>query len=238
MKEEAKSMDCAQFAEIVHDLERPGTEGFALRDGALAHAETCSQCARLMTNAESLDAGLRALAAQEAGQQAPFRVGAALTQEFRRQKFASTRRRVQRQVGAIAEAAVVLLALGFSLSYRAVRPNGTTTATNDAAQKPASQVVSPVAAPTNSQQPAGTPENQADDSEYATNFVPLPYADDHTETDGGTVVRVVLSRPALASLGVPVTDPGATDEIPADLLLSEDGAPQAIRLVSRATVEQ
>jgi hypothetical protein len=37
---------------------------------------------------------------------------------------------------------------------------------------------------------------------------------------------------------VPVTDPGATDEISADLLLSEDGAPQAIRLVSAATVEQ
>ena len=56
-------MDCSQFQKIVHDLERPGTEGFALRESALAHAESCSQCAPLMTGAESLDAALRALAA-------------------------------------------------------------------------------------------------------------------------------------------------------------------------------
>lgn len=238
MKEEAEFMNCSQFKEVVHDLERPGTEGFALRDSALAHAESCSHCARLMTDAESLDGGLRTLAARDAGQQAPFRLGAALTDEFRRQKFVSTRRRIQRQVAALGAAAAVLLVLGFSLHYRATHAIGTTVVTNDAAQKSAAPMISPVATPTNSQQPAGTPENLADDSEYATNFVPLPYADDHTATDGGTVVRVVLSRPALASLGVPVTDPGATDQIPADLLLSEDGAPQAIRLVSQAAIQQ
>ena len=42
MNEEVNHMDCAQFEEIVHDLERPGTEGFVLRDSALAHAESCN----------------------------------------------------------------------------------------------------------------------------------------------------------------------------------------------------
>ena len=77
-----------------------------------------------------------------------------------------------------------------------------------------------------------------DDSEYATAFVPLPYADDPTAVDGGTVVRVILSRPALASLGLPVADMGATDQIPADLVLSEDGSPQAIRLVSQSQIDE
>ena len=78
-------MDCSQFQKIVHDLERPGTEGFALRESALAHAESCSHCAPLMTDAESLDAALARLAASKADSQASPRVGTALIEEFRRQ---------------------------------------------------------------------------------------------------------------------------------------------------------
>jgi hypothetical protein len=72
----------------------------------------------------------------------------------------------------------------------------------------------------------------ADQSEYATNFVSLPYADDPGTLEGGTVVRVTLSRDALASFGMPVADWNANERIPADIALSVDGVPQAIRLVS------
>ncbi|MFZ3201561.1 MAG: hypothetical protein WA175_10475, partial [Candidatus Acidiferrales bacterium] len=85
-------------------------------------------------------------------------------------------------------------------------------------------------------QTAEQPAASQDDSEYATAFVSLPYADDSAMADGGTVVRVVLSRSALASLGVPVADAGNTNPIPADIVVSEDGTPQAIRLVSQASV--
>src|SRR5271156_3714650 len=115
MNEEVNLMDCARFEEIVHDLDRPGTEGFALRESALAHAESCSHCARLMTDAESLDASLCELARGEASKQAPARVGNALMEEFRGQKTTTSRRRVQRQIAALGAAAAVLLALGFSL---------------------------------------------------------------------------------------------------------------------------
>jgi hypothetical protein len=238
MNDEVNFMDCAQFEEIVHDLERPGTEGFALRDSALAHAESCSQCARLMTEVESLDAALGEVARSEAGKQASPRVETSLMEEFRRQRTASSRRRVQRQIAALATAAVVLLVLGISL-YRWMSPNVVTSPVANVPSKTlSSPSISPVATATNSQQQDQESANQADDSEYATAFVPLPYADDPTAADGGTVVRVILSRPALASLGVPVTDPGATDRISADLLLSEDGAPQAIRLVSQTRVDE
>ncbi len=231
-------MDCAQFEEIVHDLERPGTEGFALRDSALEHAESCSNCARLMTDAESLDAALREIARREAGKQASPRVGTVLIEEFRRQRIASSRRRVQRQIAGLGTAAAVLLALGFSLHRRSTASPNVAPVTDVAGKTSSSPVISPVAAPTNSQAQDQASESTADDSEYATAFVPLPYADDPTAVDGGTVVRVILSRPALASLGVPVTDPGATDQIPADLLLSEDGSPQAIRLVSQSQIDE
>jgi hypothetical protein len=234
MNEEAKLMNCAKFEKIVHDLERPGTEGFSLRESALAHAESCSQCAQLMTDTESLDAALRALSGRENRQQAPARVETALIAEFRRQKTAGSRRRVQRQIAALSAAAILLLALGFSLHYWPAQKSGTGPV---AAKTPSSPVVSPIAAPAGSQQQDEASEIPAGDSESTTDFVPLPYADDQTAIDGGMVVRVVLSRPALASLGVPVTDPGATDQIPADLLLSQDGSPQAIRLVSQARLD-
>src|SRR5579862_6303432 len=98
-------MDCAQFEEIVHDIERPGTEGFALREGALAHAESCADCARLMTEVESLDAGLHAMAVAVAGWQAPGSVESALIAEFRRQKLTNARWSVRRQIVALGTAA-------------------------------------------------------------------------------------------------------------------------------------
>jgi hypothetical protein len=238
MNEKADLMDCSLFEEIVHDMERPGTQGFALRDIALAHAESCSDCARLMTEAESLDAALRDVATRDAGLQAHPRVETILRGEFRRKKNTLSRRKELRQIAALSVAAAVVLALGFLFNYRSSNNPGAPPSTNISAKALSSPVTSPDVAPAGSQQQVQPPESQADDSEYATAFVPLPFSDDHTEIDGGTVVRVVLSRPALASLGVPVTDPGATDQIPADLLLSEDGAPQAIRLISQASVAQ
>jgi hypothetical protein len=47
-------------------------------------------------------------------------------------------------------------------------------------------------------------------------------------------VRVTLPRSALPSFGLPITESDGTDRVFADLLVSEDGTPQAIRLVSDA----
>ncbi|HKN60813.1 MAG TPA: hypothetical protein VJW93_06530, partial [Candidatus Acidoferrales bacterium] len=77
--------------------------------------------------------------------------------------------------------------------------------------------------------------NELAGSEDGTAFVSLPYADDATSLEGGAVVRVVMPRSALASLGLPVSGAVGTDAIPAELIVSEDGTPQAIRLVSPAT---
>jgi hypothetical protein len=76
------------------------------------------------------------------------------------------------------------------------------------------------------------------DSEYATAFVPLPYADNVADIQDGAIVRVMLPRSALASLGMPVSYIGSAERVPADLVLTQDGTPQAIRLVSEESTRQ
>lgn len=238
MNEKADLMDCGLFEEIVHDLQRPGTQGFALRDIAFAHAESCSDCARLMNEAESLDSALRTIAGHDAGLQAPPRVEAVLAEEFRRKKSTLSRRKEWRQIGALATAAAVMLALGFSLHYRRANNSGKAPATNVVAKTPVSPVNSNVAVSASSPQRVQAPENQADDSEYATAFVPLPYSDGPAALDDGAVVRVEMPRAALATFGFPVTAMESSATVRADLIVSADGTPQAIRLVSQEDERQ
>jgi hypothetical protein len=238
MNEKADLMDCGLFKEILQDLERPGTQGFALRDIALAHAESCSDCARLVNEEEKLDAALRTLAGRDAGLQALPRVETVLMGEFRRNKDTMSRRNERRQVVALSAAAAVLLALGFSLHYRPANRVFPAPATNDIAKTALSLVASPAAAPAGSQQHVQVPKSQADDSEYATAFVPLPYADDPSALDDGAVVRVEMPRTALASFGLPAVAMEGDGTVRADLIVSADGTPQAIRLVSQDNVSR
>jgi len=216
-------MDCAQFESIVHEIERPGTEGFALRESALQHAELCDRCVRLMIDAEALDAGLRAVMSAAAAQKAPARMEAELIAELRQRRAALLGRRVRLQIAALGTAAAALLALGFSLHHWVAR-------TRDVAAR----VASPAAQ--NPVPTAGAAPNvvDADDSEYAS-FQPLPYADDPSTIEDGAVVRVEMPRAALASFGLPVAAMESDGTVRADLIVSADGTPQAIRLVSQSS---
>lgn len=235
-------MDCARFEEFVHDLDRPGTEGFVFRESALAHAEDCGRCAQLLTHVESLDLDLHSLAMHDAGQQAPARVATALTEAFRRQKAASSRRKLTWQIASLSVAAALFLALGVSLRYRSAPKFGGSRSQKSVVstdQSQPGQVLKSTPPQVAAEPDARAPQEQAakdesNDSEYGAAFTPLPYADDPSALDGGTVVRVVLSQSALASLGVPVANVDDTNGVSADLVVSEDGTPQAIRLVSQS----
>jgi hypothetical protein len=216
--EEMKPMNCMEFEEIVHDLDRPGTHGVALRERALAHAESCARCAQLLTETESLDQALHAIATTEGEQEAPAWVESALVREFRVHKSVATRSRFGRHVAAFGIAAAVLLVAGVSL----LRLHPAVKAPVDGQNNQPN--VSVAATPNPSLQSA---------VESPSGFIALPYADDPDGSEGGTVVRVELSGPALASLGMPVSLASSSGSIPADLLVSDDGTPQAIRLVSQ-----
>lgn len=227
--EEMNRMDCSQFREVLHDLDRPEMRGVALRDLALAHAENCYGCAYLITESEALDSSLSILANRSANLQAPPRVESSVLAEFRRQKAAVARSKMRLRIAVLATAAAVLLTLGLSLHYRGKLNVGTPSAHGTVASSAASSAVD--------QGITEVAENQPADQENATDFVPLPSATDPGTLEGGAVVRVLLSRAALASLGLPVANMGAAEQVPADILLSEDGAPQAIRLVSQEQVD-
>jgi|HubBroStandDraft_6_1064221.scaffolds.fasta_scaffold00456_20 hypothetical protein len=237
-------MNCTEFEEIVHDLDRPGTHGLEMRERALLHAESCGRCAMLAIENEALDFGLHKMSLQDVERKASPSAEAALLREFRRQKVLAAPRVVRWQIAAIGVAAMLLLALGVTLRREArlnagggspVTPSTATTATN--VQNAGVDVPSTIGPVTNSAAPTQTNAQQAasdaDDSEYATAFVPLPYADDLTALDNGAVVRVMLSRSALTSLGLPEAEMGGADRVSADLVVSDDGTPQAIRLVSQ-----
>ncbi len=223
-------MDCAQFEEIVHELERPSTKGFELRASALAHTESCRRCNLLFERVMSLDFALDSLVLEEADERASTRVEAALLAEFRRQHAQSTHpQRNYRAASVLAMAAALILAVALAVPRWA---SHTKIASNNSISSAAATNTPAVSAG------AVAGNAVADDSEYATNFISLPFADDPGTLDGGTVVRVTLTRAALASFGVPVADMTSTERIPADIALSEDGVPQAIRLVANADLDQ
>lgn len=233
-------MDCSQFEELFHDLDRPGTDGYAARESVLAHAEACSRCGQLLTHAESLDLALSALSARENGERAPAHLETLLREEFRHGRAAASHRRVRWQIAALATAAAMLVVLGLSLHHRNRANAGSGGGSHSSPAVASDNRVNAMDVNSSADDSVGSElaaaESQAGDSESATAFVPLPYADDSASADGGTIVRVELSRPQLASLGLPVTDMADTDRIAADIVLSEDGAPQAIRLVSRSSL--
>jgi hypothetical protein len=231
-------MDCAQFQEVLHELDRPGTEGATLCERALAHAEFCSDCAALLTEVESLDFALRQAAEESSELQAPPRLETLLLQEFRREKSATASRGVRWQLAAFAVAAAVLLALGLSLHRHHLVSSGDVnsaqSSSHAAAQAPdnsAAPATETTAPDSNAQASASS---ASDDAEYATAYMPLPYAYDPSELEGGAVVRVVLPRAALVSYGLPVEGMGVADNVTADMVVSQDGTPQAIRLVAQS----
>jgi cytoskeletal protein RodZ len=195
--------------------------------------------------AEALNFDLRRLAETTAEMQAPPRVEAALLQEFRRTTSVDRRRKFQRDLAALAIAALILLALGIGFYRHQVKLNGSgaaqTTAQNSTQPAPPSSTTPATGenSNVNSAQPSAQPSStDSDESEYATSFVPLPYADDPSETQGGAVVRVDLPRASLVSMGIPVAGLNAGGHVVADLMLSEDGTPQAIRLISESNSTQ
>src|SRR5690349_19524938 len=113
-------MKCAEFASLVHDFDRPGTEAFSVRAAAMAHAESCDACRHLLEDVRSLDLALDSLATAHAGVAAPERLEAALLAEFRRRNEERRKPRRNLRVAALATAACGLLAFGVVWRVRSV----------------------------------------------------------------------------------------------------------------------
>ncbi|HEX7177071.1 MAG TPA: hypothetical protein VF240_17570, partial [Pyrinomonadaceae bacterium] len=82
-------MNCHNFQSIADELGRGRLMDAAQREDALGHADTCAPCAARLADGRALTAGLRTLAAQSVGQEAPARVESALLAAFRQRHAAA-----------------------------------------------------------------------------------------------------------------------------------------------------
>ncbi len=255
---EREPMNCLKFREVLHELDRPGTRGAAAFDNAMAHAEVCGDCGVLLVEEESLGFALQKIAQETTRMPGASRVEAELLKAFRQELKPASLETIPMRPGirwgviALGIAAAMLLVLGTVIYQRNLAKAPDAPAVNavtnpsvkpvdsQSAQSPVSAAQNSNANPTANRVAANAPTttkltSAAGDAEptgYATAFVPLPYADDPSALEGGSVVRVTLARSVLESYGLSAEGLGAGDRVTADMIVSEDGTPQAIRLVA------
>ena len=210
-------MTCNEFEETGFDAERDASLSNAQRADAAAHAASCRRCAALRDSWEATRLELRALAQATGGLTAPARVEMRLRRQFRTQYHTPRARRTAIMAAWALAAAAVLVG---AVSWVKWRNNP-----NNVALNPNS--------PTSNQGSLG--QNAPDDSQTLvadnelSNFTLLPGVLP-AESDGSAILSVRLQRGSLGALGLPVNEDRASEWIQVDLLVGNDGVPQAVRL--------
>jgi hypothetical protein len=216
-------MTCEEFERIGWNAERDATLSAEERSAALAHAAHCPGCAAREDSWLAAKRELRGLAAATEAAQTPARVEMRLRQEFRaRHRARRVRRGALTLTWGLAAAAVVLVAFTWFNSRTAQR---------DLQSQPNAQANSQSAA----NLPGSTQSANAGDSTEALiadsngDFTPLP-GSAFADSDDASIVRVRMQRGALSALGLPVNEERAGEWIQVDLLVTDDGQPQGVRL--------
>jgi len=247
-------MKCEEFEAAGLGLDRESVDMDDLRGdrrgvdpiefaAALEHVNSCARCAALQESWQEAQLELRALreATQNVG--APLRVEMRLRQEFWAKRRAMKARTVAVVTSWILATATLLVIGTVWWNWHIAQEN----ISLQSASVPAK--ISPAARPSLVGNPnlaaaatgdgsASIPASgQSDAASYAT-LVAAQYAEDFTllpgsmpqETGDGAVVRVRLQRGALGALGLSINEERASDWIQVDLLVGQDGQPQAVRL--------
>jgi hypothetical protein len=227
------NMNCEQFESVGLDLDRASVIGIDANERAAAidHANSCARCAALQESWRDARVELQALrdATKDAG--APLRVEMRLRQEF----FARTRAQKVRRLAigfawVLASAAMLVVGMNWwnwHIANEAISLQGSNSSAS--ANNPSS--ATPSVAP-------GNPDNYPTEPANESTLVAANDAEDFTllpgsmaqEAGDGSVVRVRMQRGALGDLGLPVNEARANEWIQVDLLVGQDGQPQAVRL--------
>jgi hypothetical protein len=234
-------MNCEEFEAIGLDAERDATLSEVARAAAREHSSTCSRCAALQDSWQAAGVELRAFAEDTAMAEAPARVEMRLRQEFRTQHVTLRVRRTAVAVGwALAAAAV----LAGAVSWRNWRHSQLEETANHLNSVPPANKIQennstaggnrqiPAVVPNGVQRPvsagAGGSETLVADNELSGfTFLPGAFV---TDTEEAAILRVRMQRGALGALGLPVNEERAGEWIQVDLLVGDDGLPQAVRL--------
>jgi len=233
-------MECEEFELRGLDLDRADADPQEAA-AAAKHAEICERCRAMLESWREVKGDLRLLRESTRLDSAPARVEMRLKQELRTRREA----RVPRSAVAVAAwafaAAAVLIGLVSWGTWQRTRheqelskqkvvvPSGPT-------QTPASPDRDVLASERENARDAepkkasGNANLEVAKDEDPGKFTLLP-GSLPTETEETAIVRVRMQRGALGTLGLPVNEERAGEWIQVDLLVSNDGLPQAVRLV-------
>lgn len=234
-------MNCEQFESIGLDLDRESALDIdaAERAAVIDHANTCARCAALQESWREARIELQALREMTSDAGAPQRVEMRLRQEF----FARTRAQKARRFAiasawVLASAAMLLVGMNWwnwhitneNISLGGTNTAATTNANSSAAANNASNTTpSSVPSYIDSYPTEAANESTLVAANDAEDFTLLP-GSMAQEAGDGSVVRVRMQRGALGDLGLPVNEERANEWIQVDLLVGQDGQPQAVRL--------
>jgi hypothetical protein len=228
-------MTCEEFETIGLNAERDASLSEVERMAAREHARTCSRCAALQDSWQAAGVELRAFAEDTAMAETPARVEMRLRQEFRTQHVTlKVRRAAVVTAWALAAAAVLIGAVSWR-NWRKEETANHLTSPQSAMKPPAdnSNAMANHERPAQSaaavrQSDAAEAETLMADNEMSGfTFLPGAFAAD---TGDAEILRVRMQRGALGALGLPVNEERAGDWIQVDLLVGNDGLPEAVRL--------
>jgi len=189
-----------------------------LQLAAREHLRNCPHCASLYENWRSLRDDLHALGVESRELEAPSRVEMRLRQQFRiKHKTMRTRRAAAIAAWALAAAAVLVGSISLikwrhQSALSVERPN-----------------LSPTGAVPSNSAPAATELGDVVVAANSGDFALLPGIIPPSLEDA-TLVHVQMQRNALTALGLAVNEERGADWIQVDLLVGDDGVPQAVRL--------
>jgi hypothetical protein len=236
-------MNCQEFELRGLDLDRLDLDPIEA-ESAAEHARVCTNCVALLESWREAKSDLRLLREATRTDSAPARVEMRLKQELR------TRREARVPLGtvvisawALAVAAVLIAAVSW-IGWQRARHQETSTQNTTAPPAPTPNAEHPdaiVSQASRASMPQADPPKRSDTAYSAVAKDAVAKDDDSgeftllpgslpSETDETAIVRVRMQRGALGTLGLPVNEERAGEWIQVDLLVGNDGLPQAVRL--------
>jgi hypothetical protein len=223
-------MNCEEFAIAGLDLGAAGVDS-QLQKAAREHLGECQHCALLHEDWLSLREDLRVLGAETAAAEAPSRVEMRLRQEYRTKHKTFRSQRAAVVFGWSLAAAASLFFVITWANWRFQRGGNSIKQQTAIEQSAATSKADASTAALNSQSSSSEQGEVLVASNDSGEFTLLPDSSPAGAEDA-TVVRVQMQRAALGALGLPVSEEHAGDWIQVDLLVGDDGLPQAVRLPS------
>ena len=211
-------MTCDEFEAIGWDAQSNASLTDVQRAAAAAHVVSCTRCAALGDSWEATRLELRSLAQATTTAEAPARVEMRLRQQFRAQYHTPKARRTAVVTAWVLAAAAVLVGAASWVNWR--------TNQNRVIALPPDRGVAGDRSV--GQSFRADPQTFMADSELS-DFTLLPGILP-ADTDDAAILRVRMQRGALGALGLPVNEDRANEWIQVDLLVGNDGLPEAVRL--------